>query len=216
MLSFCARTDKIITLSSSYGKEDCVYVTVSREGDKCSKKHNERKKLSTTGRVNTWNNKRAITTVVLSFKHKVLRLLYKHLTYPVWWVFAASSLQGAPAHTFLSPIMVATQIKLWEVSVCVHACTRGGVCYRVCSQLLPLQVLRASLTQCVSLKYFIRSSQQLQTGLICVVCFNVSVRVCLCPSKYTYVCVCVSVCYTGQKRLLFQGSLWTTHWSTLL
>lgn len=40
---------------------------------------------------------------------------------------------------------------------------------------------------CVSLKYFIRSSRQLQTGLICVVSFNVSPRVCLCHSVCAYV-----------------------------
>lgn len=50
--------------------------------------------------------------------------------------------------------------------MCVFAGTRAGVCCRLRSQLLPLQVLQESSTQCacVSLKCFKRSSLQRQTG----------------------------------------------------
>ena len=52
--------------------------------------------------------------------------------------------------------------KLLEVSLCLCAYVQRVVFAILYSQLLPLQVLQASSTRCVSLKYFIRSSTNLR------------------------------------------------------
>lgn len=137
------------------------------------------KKKSNDGSLHHYPSSWVIPVVVLSFKTKQtqLQLQYKQPTCKVWWLFAASSPQGSPAHTFLCPGTAAAQIKLWEVSACVCAYVRRGVVWCcVYSQLLPVQVLQASLTQCVRHWNTLRSSQQLQTGLISAVCLKVSVH----------------------------------------
>lgn len=102
-------------------------------------------------------------------------------------MFAVSSLQGAPARTFLSPGTAATQIKLWEVSVRVCMHKAHCVCFSVCSQLLPLQVLQTGVTHCVSLKplYKVIATTSDRFNPPYFFFFSPNVSVCDC------VCVCV-------------------------
>lgn len=159
-----------------------------------------------------------ITTVILSFKHEAnsvatpIQITHVPGVMTVCCLFSA----GGTCTHIPQPKHGSNTNKSCgrRACVCVHMHNGRGVSCCVCSQLLPLQVLQESLTQCVSLKYFIRSSRQLQTGLICAVCFNVSVHVWLCLCAC--VCVFAFVCFAGHRRLLFHGSLRTTHWRTLL
>lgn len=81
----------------------------------------------------------------------------------------------------------ARQIKLWEVVVCLH-------CLLVlCSQLLPLQVRRASFTQPAPLKFFIRPRHDFPQGQRAQLCLSVCVCVWAARGTCTHVCVCVCV-----------------------
>lgn len=115
--------------------------------------------------------------------------------------------RGAPAHTFLHPSTAATQIKLWEASVCAFMCTSGGVCCCVC--VFPA-VASAGATGkldsvCVSLDFFIRSSLQLQTGLIYMLWFNTSVSLCVWASLCFI--FCMNLCVLQVMRGYCSGGL---------
>lgn len=112
--------------------------------------------------------------------------------------------------------MAATQIKLWEVSVCVFVCAyvRGVVFVTLYSQLLPLQVLQASVTQVRVIEILYKVISELQTGLICVVCFIVSVPLSQCVHMYECACLCVMQVIRGYSSKGLCGP--PTHWSPLL
>lgn len=100
----------------------------------------------------------------------------------------------------------AGQIKWWEVWR--SACT---VCCSLCSQLLPLQVRRASFTQPTPLKFFIRLRHDFLLGRRARLCLSA----CLCACVFLFgslavrarssVCVRVCVCVRALVHSVLPG-----------
>lgn len=96
--------------------------------------------------------------------------------------------------------------RVWVCVPCVHMYKERCLQPCVPSCCLCRCYKQASLTRCV-IEILYKVISELQTALILIVCFIVSHSVCLCCSVCAYVWVCMSLCYAGHKKLLFQRSL---------
>lgn len=131
-------------------------------------------------------------------KRTVPQVQHKQLAYPLWWLFASSSLQGAPVHTFLSSSMAATQIKLWEVIACVRVWT-PALCL-LCA-VFPAATFAGATCELYSLsviKILCKAILEPHTGF--VMCLIVFVGVFLCHSVSVCICVCACLCVKQAKR----------------